>query len=324
MRLADFGVQVPHFGPGAGSGAMVDVAQAAEDLGFGSVWVSDHVVLSTSSEATYPYGERGIPPANLTPFYEAIVSLSFVAGNTETVGLGTSVLIAAYRHPMLAAKMLATLDVLSGGRLVLGLGAGWLAEEFELTGAPTFERRGHLLEEIIEFYRAMWTQAEPRVDGEFFQADDVLFAPVPAQAGGPPIWIGGNSDAALRRAARFGDGWHGARLTPEDLSDRVARLHDAVESAGRDPADVPPSITCLLHIEDGLEHRESSRDLVGDPDAVAGMARRLHAAGAEKIVMGMRPGLEVAERIALMETFANEVVPQLTEPTSQNGDRRVR
>ncbi len=207
------GICLPNYGRVSSPEAIRRVAQAADDLGFDSIWTTDHVLVP---EAHYePYGR----------IFETWTTLAYVAALTQQVRLGTSILLLGLRHPALVAKQAATLDQLSGGRLILGIGAGWLAREFENLGM-SFRRRIRFLEEGIALMRAMWASPRPRFHGRFFHIEDAVFEPLPVQPGGPPIWIGGNTEAAVRRAARLGDGWHPVGLDPETLRARVAQLRE--------------------------------------------------------------------------------------------------
>jgi alkanesulfonate monooxygenase SsuD/methylene tetrahydromethanopterin reductase-like flavin-dependent oxidoreductase (luciferase family) len=185
------GVNVPNFGPGTDPGVLRAWAQTVEGLGFDLLMVSDHVAVTKDVAAQYP-----------APFYEPFTTLSWLAGITTRVRLGTTVLIAAYRHPLLIARMAANLNDLSGGRLVLGVGVGWAREEFAALGVP-FERRGELTDSCLRAVRAAWTDTS-----------DYRGAPV-------PIWVGGNSVAAVRRAERLGDAWHPLRFTMDWLRSAV-------------------------------------------------------------------------------------------------------
>lgn len=305
------GVQVPQFGPHASQEAILEFATTAERLGLDSLWVSDHVVLPTASAGDYPYQRGGLPIENMSPFFEAIATLSYLAGVTERVRLGTSVLVAPYRHPVLAAKMLATVDVLSRGRLVIGLGAGWLPEEFALTGAPPFERRGAVLDEIVAIYDRLWSDRITSFDGDQWSLGEMVFDPPPAQRPRPPIWIGGNSRAALRRAARIGDGWHAARMAPPDLARKIHELRDLVVDAGREPRSVEPSLTCLLRFSDTPVDPVRQRDLVGSPEAVTDLLFRYAEAGARTIVLGLDPRQPLPERLETLEVLAAQVIPAL-------------
>jgi probable F420-dependent oxidoreductase len=305
------GLQLPHFGPHATPDGVVEFAKRAEHLGFDSLWVGDHVVLPTQTEGDYPYQKGGLPAENLSPFYEALTTLSYVAGTTSRVRLGTSILVAAYRHPVLAAKMLSTLDVLSRGRLVLGLGAGWLPEEFELTGAPEFARRGAALEEIVAIYDRLWSERVTRFDGQHWRLREMIFDPPPEQRPRPPVWIGGNTKPALRRAARIGDGWHAARLSPRELANKIAELRRLTEAVGRDPDAVEPSVTCLLRFSDAPVDHERQRDLVGSPDIVGELIRAYAEAGAQTIVMGLDPREPLARRFETIEAVARDIMPSI-------------
>ena len=191
MRL---GVNVPNFGPGTDPDVLRRWALTVEGLGFDLLMMSDHIALTPDVTEQYP-----------APFYEPFTTLSWLAGLTRQVRLGTTVLIVPYRHPLLVARMAANLNDLSGGRLVLGVGAGWAREEFGALGVP-FRERGRLTDEHLLAIRAAWQD-----DGDY-------------RAGQIPVWIGGNSDAALRRAVRLGDAWHPLRFTPGWITEAAGRL----------------------------------------------------------------------------------------------------
>jgi probable F420-dependent oxidoreductase len=233
-----FGVLLPQFGPhAAGADArerIRQVALAADRLGYSVVWTAEHIVFPETIRTPYPYGSRY--PFPLTdPIFDVVATLSWVAALTTRVRLGTSVLVLPYRNPIVLAKELATLDVLSAGRLLLGVAGGWLAEEFEMLGIP-FRERGARTDEYIALLRALWTQDRVRFTGRFYQLAGALFFPKPVQQP-PPIWIGGGSPAALRRVARLGDGWIAApRPTLDDLAKDIVEIRRRAEQAGRDPA----------------------------------------------------------------------------------------
>jgi len=201
------GVNVPNFGPGTSPDVLRRWALTAEGLGFDLLMMSDHIAVTPDVAEQYP-----------APFYEPFTTLSWLAGLTSRVRLGTTVLIVPYRHPLLTARMAANLNDLSGGRLVLGVGVGWARQEFDALGVP-FRERGRLTDEHLLAIRAAWQ-------------DDADYR------GGPvPVWIGGNSDAALRRAVRLGDAWHPLRFTPGWITEAAARLRAG--AAGDRPALMP-------------------------------------------------------------------------------------
>lgn len=212
---------------------IVDVARRAEELGFESVWAPEHLVLPTRIESRYPYAEDGIPPIDPgTPQLDPLILLTHVAAATSRIRLGTNVYLLPLRHPLQTARMTTSLDVLSGGRLSLGIGVGWLEEEFRAAGVD-FRTRGTRTRECVLALRALWTQAEPEFHGKCFDFGPVRFEPKPVQAPHPPLLFGGESEAALRRAAALGDGWFGVAHDPESARQRVERLRVLRAEAGR-------------------------------------------------------------------------------------------
>ena len=234
----ELGLVLPQFGPPARGDDVAtrlrEVATRADRLGYGVLWTADHVVFPREITTPYPYGGR-FPFPVTEPILDPIVGLTCAASVTERVRLGTSVLVLPYRHPVVLAKEIATLDVLSGGRVLLGVASGWLREEFELLGVP-FAERGARTDEAIALLRALWSEDSVTFRGRFWSLDEAVSFPKPVQRPGPPIWIGGSSDAALRRVARRGDGWIAVpRPTLAELAHDVERLRRLAEEAGRDP-----------------------------------------------------------------------------------------
>jgi probable F420-dependent oxidoreductase len=242
------GVHLPQFRDPTSGAEVAAAARAAEAAGADDLWVSDHVLLPAGSTR---------PPER---FHEPLVVLAWAAAVTERVGLGTSVLVAPYRPPVLVAKSFASLDSLSGGRVILGIGSGWMESEFDALGAP-FRERGARTDETIRLCRALWAGAED-FEGRFTRLRGVRLSPPPARPGGPPIWVGGNSDAGIRRAVALGDGWHATTGRPERLAERLAVLDAALAAAGRSRSGFVVSV------------RTRAR-----ADAVAELAPRLRALG---------------------------------------------
>jgi len=215
------GVVLPTYRALANAENIVRAVALSESLGFDSVWVTDHIVVpSASLEAFGP------------TFFEAMTVMSYVAGITRTVQIGAAILIVPYRHPLLLAKLLATADQLSGGRVVLGAGLGWLETESSLMGVP-HRRRAKIADEALAVMRACWESEVPEFHGEVFDFTDFHFAPRPHAGRSLPILIGGASTAAMRRAARLGDGWIGDGLTFEELEMSLAQLASELKAAGR-------------------------------------------------------------------------------------------
>src|SRR5437867_10531419 len=215
----EFGVSLPSRGPLARPDIVLKIAAKAEALRYASVFVSDHIVLPTSSaRSVYPYSPTGQLPGGANQDYlEPLSLLAQLAQATTKVRLGTSVLVVPYRNPVTTAKTLATIDVLSRGRVILGAGVGWLREEFEAVAAPPFEERGRVTDEYIALMRVTWTKDPVSFEGRFYRVKDVHALPKPAQRAGIPVWIGGHTDGAVRRAATVGDGWHPIALRPPGL-----------------------------------------------------------------------------------------------------------
>ena len=210
---------------------IVGYARAAEELGFDSVWFPDHVVIPLGHSSQYPYGEQ--MPYEDDPNPDPLIMLSYVAAATSTIRLGTSILILPQRNPVVLAKQVATLDVLSGGRVDLGIGIGWLREEFEALGVP-WRQRGRRTDEYIEAMRALWTQDEASYEGETVRFERLRCDPRPLQPGGVPIIIGGHTLPAARRAGRLGDGFL-PNAQGRAWRELLTEMRDAAEAAGRDP-----------------------------------------------------------------------------------------
>lgn len=208
------------------------VTEAAEELGFESVWLPEHLVLPISMSGSPNQGEAHPPIPSGTPVFDACAYLAFLAGRTEKVLLGTHVYNLALRHPFVSARAFQTLDVVSGGRAIAGVGAGWLEQEWAAVGLD-FATRGPRLDEAISVCRALWRDDVIEHHGRFFDFPPVAFEPKPTHDGGPPILIGGESPAALRRAARLGDGWIGMGHTPTSAARVVERLLELRQNHGR-------------------------------------------------------------------------------------------
>ncbi|HEU4946703.1 MAG TPA: LLM class flavin-dependent oxidoreductase [Kribbella sp.] len=250
MRL---GVNVPNFGPGTDPGMLRSWAQTVEGLGFDLLMVSDHVVVTPDVAEQYP-----------APFYEPFTTLSWLAGITREIRLGTTVLIAPYRHPLLVARMVANLNQLSDERLVLGVGVGWARQEFEALGVP-FEQRGQLTDDLLRGLRTAWAD-----DGDY-------------RTGRIPIWVGGNSGAGLRRAVRFGDAWHPLRSRLGWLRDRLDRLKAVADEEDRPIPEFAPRIVLRLTetpiaIADRLAGEGTIEQVVDDLD-------ELRLLGADTVVL---------------------------------------
>lgn len=292
----EIGVHLPQVGPLATREGVTTFARLAEELGFDSLWVSDHVIVPRKLSSRYPYSPDGnfpVPPD--LPFLEPIATLLFAAGVTERPRLGTTVLVLPMRNPVVTAKMLASLDVLSNGRLILGVGAGWMEDEFRMLDMP-FERRGARTDELIQLYQALWTQDNPSFRGQFWQIEEVGFAPKPLQKPHPPIWVGGHSAPALRRAGRLGDAWHAVGVSPERVREQYQTVRRHAQEAGRDPARV--GLTVRL------------RTPLNDPPRAIELLRAYREAGVTHVVTEVFTA-DLDRARSLMEVLAKEVRPQV-------------
>lgn len=260
----DVGVIIPNAGPKALPEHIVTVAKWAEELGYHSVWVTDHVTLPEQCDSYYPYRSHGRwdYPSD-TYWLDPLLSLQWAAAVAPSIRIGTSILVVPLRNPLLLAKQISTLDYLTGGRVILGAGAGWMKEEFDIIG-QSYENRGRRLLEMIRLMRRCWTGELVDFDGEFYKVSGFKMHPTPVRKDIPVIW-GGHSDAAIRRCARTGDGWHPTQITIEQLTEGLGKLARFCEEYQRDPRSIlvvaRPGNTYAItdethakHVELGVQH----------------------------------------------------------------------
>jgi probable F420-dependent oxidoreductase len=315
----DFGFALPGRGSLATPEILMKLARKADELRYSSIFVTDHVVIPASQSAPYPYSPTGKFVGDRSHGYlEPLTLMTYLAGETSRVRLGTSVLVIPYRNPVVTAKMLATLDVLSGGRVILGAGVGWFKEEFEALHAEPFERRGRVTDEYLDLMRACWTREPVDWEGAFYRMGPVSAMPKPRQKGGIPIWVGGHTDAALRRAGELSDGWHPiglrppAMLLPEEYRDKVAIVHDWARKAGRDPRAITLSFRCPLEVlRKGAKPAGGERQLFrGTAVEVIGDLKAYQALGVTHFVFDP-VAQDLRGWLATMERFAEEVRPRV-------------
>jgi probable F420-dependent oxidoreductase len=227
-----FGANIFGVGPLADPRTLAEVAQRAEGLGFHSVFLADHIIVPRRLASKYPYSaDGGFPYDPDRDWLDPMVALGFLAARTRTIRIGTSIAVVPMRHPIVTAKQIATADHLSDGRVIFGAGIGWMAEEFALLG-ESFRDRGKRMDEYLQLMRVLWTERNPRFAGQYFNVSDCAVTPKPVQR--PlPVWIGGDSPAALRRAARLGDAWHSAGSSLAELPAKLHQLDEALTAAGR-------------------------------------------------------------------------------------------
>jgi len=241
-----FGFNLPNTGALAAPDVVVRIAREGETLGYDYLTVTDHVVLPDMAEPGYPYSESGAFYSRDSAYrHEMLALAAYLAAATAKLRIVLAVLVVPHRPAVLAAKMLATIDVLSGGRLTIGIGAGWLKAEFDAVVTTPFAERGAVTDAYLDAFRTLWTQDKPRIEGRYVHYDGLVLAPRPVQRPHPPIWVGGESGPSLRRAARLGDAWYPIGSNNAHLLDTlpryqagVARLRQLTAAAGRDPSAV--------------------------------------------------------------------------------------
>ena len=285
-----YGMMVPLTGPSDGVEQVGRLAQAADAAGYDCVWLGDHVILPVTIESKYPFNRSGIFPMDPTAdMLEPIATMSYLMGQTRRVRFGFNVLIVPYRHPVVTAKMLATMDRLSGGRLNVGIGVGWMAEEFAVVDAPRFADRGRATDEYLEVFKRLWTEEQPSYQGQFVRFEPVHFYPKPAQRPHPPIYVGGHNPPALRRAGRIGAGWNAFRLGPDVLSGYRDKIAAAAREAGRDPGQITINVSQALNLQDEAVSDPKRPALTGSAQQIRDDVRRYADAGAEELTLLLPP-----------------------------------
>lgn len=288
------GLKLPTSGSMAAPSFMTEIAEQADRLGYDSVQVSDHVVIPATIGPRYPYSASGVPRWQPdTDYYEPIGLLGYLAGRTRTIRLGTSVLVLPYRHPVVTAKQLGTIDALSAGRVFIGIGAGWMEEEFRILGSPPYEERGAITDEYIRVFRALWREELPEFSGKYVNFPPLGARPRPVQAGGIPIIVGGNTKPAIRRAARIGDGWMPLGLAPGELITGLQYLRAQMHEAGRSLSGFVISLGLNLRMTRGPAERRDNEEnshtsLVGPARDLMGTLRTYRDLGVTEIAFSTR------------------------------------
>jgi len=292
-----FGVALPNFGMYAKKDAILNIAVTAEELGFDSLWVSDHILI--------PDSHKGF--GNV--FYEPLITLAHVASCTSNILLGTSVIILPYRNPIVLAKTISTLDVLSGGRVIFGVGAGWLRDEFHALGVP-YDEREAIMDESIEVIKALWTGKKPSFKGRYYGFSNINFLPKPVQKPYPPIWVGGNSKRAVERAVNLGNGWHPVGLTPEEIKEKSGYAGEIL--AKKKTSDFVISLRKNLQVAKGKKiNTVDERELLrGTPDKIGKGIERYRESGVSHLVFQILSGT-LGGVVETMEIFSQDIRPAL-------------
>lgn len=309
--ISSFGLDVGIYGPLADSRTILQLAQHAEETGFDSIWLADHVAFPVSFRSEYPYGPKGQFPTRFAdPLMEPTATIGVLVGATKRVRIGSAALIMPYRNPVLLARMLVTLDHFSGGRIILGAGVGWLEEEFKVLGTHDFKKRGKVTDEYLEIFKAISAGGEVSYRGETYAFDPIFSSPGSMQRPHPPILIGGLSNAALRRVVRHGNGWLAVSAPPEKLKERVAVLGQMATEAGRQLRDFSLVYKMFLSIDDAKAGPFGVREPgTGSLAEITDDIKRLREFGFDKIIVRYR-GSSAADQMNQIDRFVGEIVPK--------------
>ncbi|MDC1171858.1 TIGR03619 family F420-dependent LLM class oxidoreductase [Alphaproteobacteria bacterium] len=313
-----FGFQLMLRGVASSPEGLTAVVQKGEQSGFDIVAPNDHILVPAGIDSTYPYSENGVwAGASVVDCHDQLTALTFIAGKTEQIKILTSVMVVPYREPVLTAKIISSADVLSKGRIIVGCGAGWMQEEMDAIGAPPFKERGKVTDEYLSIFKELWTKEDPAYDGEYAKFKNIHFKPKPVQKPHPPIWIGGESKAALRRTARLGNGWFPAannpkfRIdSPDSLKDRLDTLRQLCDEEKRDFAELDLGFfyTGVVSSDPVTGEGRKRRMFSGKPEDIIGDIESFRDVGLGTIIFRMeRPSL--METLDLLEWFGSEVKP---------------
>ncbi|MER3445357.1 MAG: LLM class F420-dependent oxidoreductase [Candidatus Dadabacteria bacterium] len=283
--------------------ANIEIAKRAEGLGFDSIWASDHIIVPNQYVGRFS-----------ETFYDPFVILASIAAYTSKIKLGTSVIVLPYRNPIAVAKAAATLDALSNGRLIFGVASGWLKEEFDILSV-SFHERGKRTDEYIRIFKELWENYDPKFEGEFYSFSDIKFYPKPYQKPRPPIWIGGNSRKAIRRAVELGDGWQPVGLSPEEMEGELNYLKRIANEWGRESSTIVFSLRSRLHIlstgekQSGkIESRRHPFLFYGTSEEITDYIWRFKDIGISHIALDVLARSD-EEMFDIMERFSREIMP---------------
>ncbi len=290
----NFGITLPNFGKYADKNEILKLALTAQELGFDSLWFSDHVIIPNSHQG---FGDV---------FYDPLITLSYVAAKTHSIRLGTSVIILPYRNPVVLAKMISTLDQLSAGRVILGVGAGWMEKEFEALGVP-FNERGAITNEYIEVLKILWTEDEPKFKGKYYKFSDLKFLPKPYQKPHPPIFVGGGSKKSIERAVSLSDGWHPVGLTPKELREKLIYVEELLEKNDKDNF----SISLRRNLEINNDKNINEEDTLRGPiEKIIEGIREYKRLGVNHLILHFLSGTSEGV-LSAMSTFSKEIKPNI-------------
>ncbi|MFV0295909.1 MAG: LLM class F420-dependent oxidoreductase [Hyphomicrobiaceae bacterium] len=307
-----FGFYLPTRGPLATRDSLAKIVETAETLGFHSVMIADHIILPTTMTSAYPYTVGGNFVSDGDCF-EQLSLMSFVAARTEKLRIVSSVMIVPHRNPVFNAKALASIDVLSNGRVTVGIGVGWLEEEFRALHTADFKHRGAVTDEYIAIFRKLWSGKPTRHEGQFYSFDEVVCQPAPIQKPGLPIWIGGHSKPALRRVARLGDGWHpvgataASPLPPAEMREKLGEIKVMMDAEGRDFSKLDVCYKAPIYDGGVPPAGEKRRLFTGGADAALSDIAEFEGVGVGELVFDFRRQ-SLSESLELMQQFSEDII----------------
>lgn len=302
-----FGFHAINLGPIATPTSIRQVLAACERHKIDSIWTGDHVINAPKIDSTYPYSPTGkfpLPPEET--ILEPLTFMGYAVAQTQTVQIGVSVLIVPYRNPVVTARAIATLDYLSEGRIIVGVGSGWMKEEFDALGVP-FADRGAQTDEFIRVFKEIWTNPTPQFSGKYVHFSGITAYPLPVQKPYPPIWVGGNSKRAMRRALELGEGWQPGWSKPDQFAQEMQDFQRIAERVGRDPKTVEISLLRPMQI---LDRADAHRPLIGAPEQIAEDIREYQRLGVSHLVFAFRTST-LTETLETIERFATQIRPLL-------------
>ena len=307
-----YGFYLPTRGPLANRSDLSAILDTAEKVGFASTLVADHIILPTKIDSPYPYTVKG-NFLSQGECFEQLALMSFVAARTETMRIVSSVMIVPHRNPVFNAKSLATIDVLSEGRVTVGIGVGWMEEEFKALDTACFKDRGGVTDEYVNIFRKLWTGKPVSYQGEYYSFDEVICEPVPVQQPGPPIWIGGHSNPALRRVAKLGDGWHpvgataASPLPPAEMREKLDKIKGMMDANGRDFSKLEISYKAPIYDGGVPPEGEDRRLFTGGKDAALSDIAEFEALGVDELVFDFRADT-ISEALERMQQFGEDII----------------
>jgi probable F420-dependent oxidoreductase len=307
------GVFLPVSGKAAVPEVLTDAGQQAESLGYDSIWAAERLVQTWEMNTPYPYKEdpkwQGFVAPDV-PFLEPMTCLTYLAAVTKKVGLGISVRVLPYHQPLYTARLATSIDTLSNGRLIFGVGVGWMVEEFQALGVAPFEKRGAMANEQLEIFKLLWSTDKPSYNGQFYKFPAVSVSPPPVQKPHFPIWTGGESDAAIKRAAKYGDAWfsYHVKISAKDLASKYEKVKQISREIGRAE---PPDLCCCRPIDiTDQPVPQNEEDFKGTPEQLVASLKKFKDIGVKHMALQFIVG-RWPERKAKIEKLAKEVMPAL-------------